>query len=1565
MSMIMTTIMSITLLASIQGNEVKADTLKNLKNAKKVLLENLESEISSNDKFSGVDELEKDNENLKLEELGNPEEKVRIIVELRDIPATMKLEDGVQPSEELIQSVKDAQKPIQEEVINETGEDVRHTFGNLINGFSMEVKRKDIEKIKDVDGVVDVREVNVYYPDMSSAKEFTQALNIWNDYGYKGEGLVVSVIDTGIDPSHKDMKLSDKSKAKLNEENTNIGLGKFYTDKVPYGYNFADENDEIVDLTGSMHGMHVAGIVAANASEENVTGNKGVQGVAPEAQVLAMKVFTNNPEIEGAYSDDIIAALEASVELDADIINMSLGSDSGYRDPEDPEQVAIKNATDDGVICVVSAGNSATSTYPYIINGVSDIAVVGSPGLAADALQVASSENSIITLAALEATIGNERKLMGYTQCDIEPTEVFSSDNELTLVDCGLGKVEDFEGKDLSGKAALISRGDIDFIDKQINAQSAGASAVIIYNNVPNKAPINNMTTHPSIKIPVVFITQEDANLLKNRPLDEAKISFKGDVVNTVNPQATLMSDFTSWGPAPNLEFAPQITAPGGNIYSTLNNNSYGSMSGTSMSAPHASGATALIIQGLKETGIKLEGRELVEFVKKTIINTAETLTETNAFGEENIPYSPRRQGSGMIQAKEAIKNRVLVTDESGQATVSLKEIGNTTTFKLTLTNYSDKEERYTVESLGDVLTAFTPTMIGRDFTHEYMAFDTVLDGASISFDNNKITVPANGTVDLNVTLNVEEGTVSNNFVEGFIKFISENEDTPSLVVPYMGYYGDWSAETIIDGAAWNAESVTISHSFAVTEVLGVPSYLGYAGKDEVGNIIIDPDKIAISPNEDELGDEFVPALYFLRNAKEISVDLLDENKNVIAENIAGGVDFRKNVFSSIGGDMASIYADISWDGKVYNNETGNEEVVEEGQYYLNYKAKVDGDNTYYQDFIMPVKVDLTPIKSNLLSNTKSETSDYKLELNFDGELENGNLNQLLIAVNGELLSEEIMSTAPVDGDNLSIDLTLVDNCVNSIEVLTVDNAYNMREDVFEISVGDSEAIVKLVNFPDAAYLDTNELLVQGVYSGPVDKILINGEEPDTKANGEFTKVVTLEEGENTINLYATDIDGNVIVNHEHKVYCDITAPTLTLFAPIVDDNDVLVTAQDVVLVKGSVSDKSEGYYLYLNDEKKITVEQSGSNEESNYREFEYEVPVVDGDIITLKAVDLVGHETIKQIKVNVDKTVPTIEVEGVENNKIYNQNVKPEICVNPESTTFEATLNGELYNGEEITEEGNYELVITAVGINGVNNSLAINFSIDKTAPSIVVEGIEDDKVYSKDLMPNITVEENATVLITLNGEEYNKAAIVEEGKYELVIKAVDEAGNIRELVYNFEIDKTNPEITVDGLIDGMKYNKEVKPTITVSEEADLVVTLNGEVYNGEEIKVEGDYVLKVVATDKAGNTTEVEFEFNIKYLSGPGPNPTPTPTPNPNPNPGPIKPTPNPEEGSASSSGAGSSSTNNGTTNNVNKDNVSNKVNSTIPKTGGTNSIYVIGVAVILVVGGIFMILKKKKSN
>jgi lactocepin len=1507
---------------------------------KEALIQKLNQKINSEDSFSGVEKLEVDNENSEISDDGNPEEKIRVIVELEDKPATLQLEDGVQAEEELINEVKEAQRPIQEEVENETGEEVRHTYGNLINGFSIEVKRKDVDKIEDIDGVKNVSEARVYYPDMSTAKEFTQATSVWKDYGYKGEGLVVSIIDTGIDYTHKDMKLSDTSTAKISEEDINQEIGEYFTDKVPYGHNFADDDEKVIDTSGSMHGMHVAGIVAANASDDEVKNNEGIQGVAPEAQLLAMKVFSNNSEIQGAYSDDIIAAIEKSVELDADVINMSLGSSAGYRDDNDPEQVAIKNATDDGVICVVSAGNSTTSTAPYIIDGISDVGVVGSPGISTDALQVASSENSVITLPAFTAKVNGENVVMGYTQADIEPLDIFGASEELTLVDAGKGTVSDFNGKDFNGKVALIQRGDITFVEKQINAQAAGAKAVIIYNTTATE--YINMATDSSIKIPVVFVNGNDGNLLKDN-IQNTVINFNNKIAIKENSASAEMSDFTSWGPTPNLEFAPQITGPGGNIYSTLNNNRYGSMSGTSMAAPNVAGATALIIQGLKDNGINLQGRELVEFVKKSIINTAEPLIETTALGEE-LPYSPRRQGAGMLQAKNAIDNRVLATGENNEATISLKEIGDTTEFEITLKNYSDKEESYEVKSLGDVLTAFEPGMIDESVIGGVVDFDTTLEGGSLDFSTDNVVVPANGEIKVKVTLNVPKDTVTNNFVEGFINFEALNEGTPSLVVPYMGYYGDWSEETIIDGTAWDEENVYMVPSFAASQLLGDYNYLGYEGRDEQQNVILNPDKIAISPNNDELFDSIVPALYLLRNAKDIKVDLLNENQEVIQSNINGDIDFRKKIFSSTGGDQASIYSGLAWDGKLYNKSTGESEAVSEGQYYLNYKARVDGSETY-QDFIIPVKIDVTPISTTLESSKESDESNYELRIGFNGELANKNVLSTALFVNGQEVDNYTAK-----GDELVSNIDLIEDKINTIEIATIDMAGNYSVDKYEVGVGNYKPEVNLIDFPGDEGLTNNELTIKGEYIGDVKEILINGEAPDSMENGEFIKSITLNEGYNKIRLFATDSNGNIIVDKTYRVFCDTIAPEINIFEPNVLEDGTIITSKDEITLKGSVSDNTEGYKLFINGENIMNVALDGGNGSiENYREFNHKISVKSGDIITVRAEDLLGNETIKKLKVIVDKTIPEISVSNVENNKFYNSNIKPEITVNSETEKITATLNGNLYNFEEISEDGSYVLEIVAVGLNGVEAKKTINFTIDKVVPQILTEGIETNKYYNTNVSPKITSNEDANIYLELNGEAYNGENIVDEGSYTLKVKIVDKSGNESVEEYNFVIDKTAPVVTIDGIVSGMKYNKEVKAVVTSNEDAELTVTLNDKPYNGEAINENGNYTIKVVAKDLAGNITEISKSFTIKLSDQAGTKPDPTPTPNPGENPG-------------GSTGDKVNDVNTGSGNNTSGDDSSlGKDKGNLPKTGNEEHYYVLLSGILLVGIGVFIYKRK----
>ncbi|WP_346873766.1 S8 family serine peptidase [Clostridium sp. UBA5988] len=139
------------------------------------------------------------------------------------------------------------------------------------------------------------------------------------------------------------------------------------------------------------------------------------------------------------------------------------------------------------------------------------------------------------------------------------------------------------------------------------------------------------------------------------------------------------MSDFTSWGTSPDLRFKPEVTAPGGQIYSTVNDNRYESMSGTSMAAPHAAGGVALVVQYLKSKKVELKGREFVNLAKTLLINTAKPQIEK----ETNLSYLTRRQGAGLVQIYDAIKTNVSAVDQKGGAAIALGELKNENKFTL------------------------------------------------------------------------------------------------------------------------------------------------------------------------------------------------------------------------------------------------------------------------------------------------------------------------------------------------------------------------------------------------------------------------------------------------------------------------------------------------------------------------------------------------------------------------------------------------------------------------------------------------------------------------------------------------------------------------------------------------------------------------------------------------------------------------------------------------------------------------------------------------------------------
>ncbi|HFI2475259.1 TPA: S8 family serine peptidase, partial [Streptococcus suis] len=155
---------------------------------------------------------------------------------------------------------------------------------------------------------------------------------VW-DNGYKGEGTVVAIIDSGIDIEHDVLQISDISTAKFKNEAeieaakaaAGIDYGQWFNDKVIYGYNYVDANNVLKEADKHSHGMHVTSIATGNPSKP--VADQLMYGVAPEAQVMFMRVFSDIKATTGAAL--YARAIEDAVKLGADSINLSLGGANG------------------------------------------------------------------------------------------------------------------------------------------------------------------------------------------------------------------------------------------------------------------------------------------------------------------------------------------------------------------------------------------------------------------------------------------------------------------------------------------------------------------------------------------------------------------------------------------------------------------------------------------------------------------------------------------------------------------------------------------------------------------------------------------------------------------------------------------------------------------------------------------------------------------------------------------------------------------------------------------------------------------------------------------------------------------------------------------------------------------------------------------------------------------------------------------------------------------------------------------------------------------------------------
>lgn len=1381
------------------------------------------------------------------EGLYNPNDIVRIVVELEKEPAiTYATEQGVRYKdlEDSVQAqLQEEVLASQEAVINSIESlgvtfEVEYNFTTVVNGFSTEVSYREYELIKNAPGVAEVHISNVYHlpeeqePNMKYSLDLVKAMETWQDYGYDGEGMVIGIIDTGIDPWHADMALDEGVEIKLTEEIVNAkraehGLdGIFFTDKVPFGYNYMDKNTQILEQGPSIssHGMHVAGTVAANGE---------IMGVAPNAQLLALRVFGDDPRYGSTYGDIYVKSIDDAILLGADIVNLSLGSTAAFVRPQDPEQQAIARAVENGLIAAISAGNSAQFANalgrgnPFASNP--DIGLTGSPSLSYDSIGVASFENSYLEMEGFAWTAGDEEGAAAFLASNnahkalegsVEVIHIVHNNNIDTLR-------QRLAETDVEGKIVMIQRG-LPFIDKTLAVQDAGGAGTIVFNH---SAGYTQMATDARIVTPQIFISKVDGEYLRDllNAGTQVFIEFGGDSVVAPNPAAGQLSSFTSWGTTPNLDFKPELSAPGGNILSTIQGGGYGLKSGTSMAAPHVAGGSALVLQRVDEH-FQLEGKARALKAKNILLNTSTIITDKSLYnnhgpfglqGKTN-PYSPRRQGSGLMDLHAAMQTPVVVTDvTTGEAKASLKEVGDTFSFTLQAENFGTEDVTYAIN--GNVQTDLV--VGGRNMVEAQGVFveGTTSNAAPwlgdypISFSADEITVPAGGTVEFTVTVDLTNAVdwwngasltqlfPNGAFVEGFVTLTDVTEQFPTLALPYVSFYGEWDKAPIIDkkwyepGFFHTWTGLFTQAGSRLTPVASLP------GIEDVNNIFF------LSPD----GVKGVnPVLTFLRNAADVQYNILNADGDRLRT-----IKLEKDVRKNHGSPFYSYMANRVWDGTV------NRQFVEDGLYYYEVKAKVDFPSAKWQSVKFPVLVDTTAPVVEI---------DYDIErgvINWFVTEEASGLASLEVVVNGNVTATVDVSTdryeqaGTVNVSNLGAASTVV--------VFAVDRAGNNGV-AFVQGINDNTVPYIYIDSPlTLTAWNTFEVPVSGhiLEESDVALLTVNGVETELTYNEEenrfdFATTVTFDrDGAPDIFFEMTDVAGNT-VGVKRQVIIDTTPPVL-----VIEDVANFVAGDKTVDLTVTVSDNFNELSLFVNGSQEYFSPLRAPYRESNFEEnVTITVPITGNgtNVLTLELVDVAGNSVEEEVTIEILATV-----DSPLQNQVFNTLIIPVTgSVNDTSTEVkvdgqEVTLTGnEFTTSVTVDGDGIHEIDFEFVASNGKVVKTTRTVFVDTTAPVLVVEAPE--LTFDSEATLKISVKDNFDQInVQLNGETIlnNRFTFGETPFEETVNRIVD-----------LEVGKNEFEITVTDLAGNV-----VSQSVVIDRIADITTPAQNAVYNTSEVTVAG----------------------------------------------------------------------------------------------------------------------------
>lgn len=1421
------------------------------------------------------------------------------------------------------------------------GLEIKYYYDTIFEGVSVKVRADKINEIRDMKGIKNIQENGTFTPHIESAKQMTkikEAVDYYDDVlkdmpenekkarHLDGRGTVVAVIDSGIDIGHETMNIDEDAKPYMKIKNHDPG----FTDKVPHGFSYVGGGEDLMDKVIAGHGMHCAGIIAGNGPD--------FKGVVPNAQLLSYRIFSDSyyadedfRRFEYGGDDSVYHAIDDAVKHGADVISMSIGqAGNGYAG--DLYYETVNRATKKGVVIVSAIGNysSSASDNTYDSNPINELGLTDTSAMTyyagiGSTLAVGSTTNSFKKTKSIKI---NEKVYPYTTLGNKNANEKVMNINKGTMKIVYVGHGRESAYKELEKKGidvkdkivvavrdgARISGSKI--VEKIDIAARKGAKGIIIMN-----APISySRDNYMDYTITSYENDPEMSEIVKNNNIwaisvngrdgeeikklsgeNDFNIEFpKEEIESSMMPDLKI-SGFSGWGPNAELELKPEVVAPGENIYSTMNRNRYGYMSGTSMATPHVSGISSMLVQKVN----KIKSLPYFKDFNKSDINKIilmNTAVPVKDYINKNIESSPRRQGAGIVQADRSILDNVIITYNKKGA-VELKDFKDSSkAFTLRLDNTSDNEITYDIKC-SDVLgesvkvqkkLALHPEKIKNGEFEDTFNSEEVkvtvpekLQGAYIQSEK-QITIPANSHKEVSFILNTPN--VDKHFVEGYIYFIPKDNKYPEISIPYMGYKGDWQEGRIIDKPMWEDDSVfkhtTIVGLYADDghgeeikyKLLGVDPEAYSTKIDEKGKTVVDeerlkegykvdPDKIAFSSGFMASHPKTVTLrLIALREVKDLEVAILNDKKEVVRV-ISRTKNYRKqinNVIYESGWQNKVFHRPnvlFTWDGMVYDSKKGEMVYAPSGQYYYRVRAKVK-DTDKFEETVMPVKVDVQGPHTDNIEYTFLEngTRDVKFSVkdNNDVMFVGASLDNKPLKVEKESDGQYIIRNLKVNEFTKSkLHIEAMDYAQNLMEPVDIDlNYFFTVEDADDDTVSISIDNEKVKNIE--AYNKDQKL--------NVEKDTDDENKYNIELNGAYN-IKVIGKDENNLKIAEQFINLAKITGEEED-----KQPEKDNNVSLGKDHSKKLGPVDYEKMKDEENDEFGRVFNYGFDQYYILT---GSNarikeEDGNY----YFNPDEDSWV----------YEFDKPTELDPDDYRLILTA--------YNTNEKGHEDYQP---TWTKTVDGADGIVEDIdipVYDGVNILNITAVRIDNPEKivySRGVLIMLDTHKPELQFEGsqFDDNKkvVYVNKESLNIkgSIKDNLDeVYLDINGDNIlSKSKIGDFGNTKtdfetnvkvkdgdtILFETKDRFQNHKEIKYTVVMDTKAPEIEIDdkNLTKDSIIEPEIKDDKGIAEK---IIFVNGKPYQeGSKLSEYGDnkFIIEIKAVDYAGNITTKNIEIGI----------------------------------------------------------------------------------------------------